>query len=250
MPGEILPADLPSCLQHTKVPIASQQPQPTPHPMLSRTFPGVWWTCLGRSCPLTCPATCAPRWRPRYQSSCGPRSWRPWSTARYGPCRTSACTRRRCISQVGASETRGRGSAAATPATSVEPVGLWHLQRLFGIFSPAHLRPLPRPALTRTSLPIPPTGALLLGDSFNMRHPLTGGGMTVALSDCKLLCDLLQPLPRSVGTLAGSVGVLTWASEDRLGCSGLSGAFLLCCKAPAVWHLRICSRQRLVPCRD
>lgn len=43
--------------------------------------------------------------------------------------------------------------------------------------------------------PLHPPGALLLGDSFNMRHPLTGGGMTVALSDTKLLCDMLQPLP-------------------------------------------------------
>jgi 2-polyprenyl-6-methoxyphenol hydroxylase-like FAD-dependent oxidoreductase len=41
----------------------------------------------------------------------------------------------------------------------------------------------------------PPTGALLLGDAFNMRHPLTGGGMTVALSDTRLLCEMLQPLP-------------------------------------------------------
>ncbi len=41
-------------------------------------------------------------------------------------------------------------------------------------------------------------GALLLGDAFNMRHPLTGGGMTVALSDCNLLCDMLRPLPRCV----------------------------------------------------
>lgn len=38
-------------------------------------------------------------------------------------------------------------------------------------------------------------GALLLGDSFNMRHPLTGGGMTVALHDAKLLSGLLaKPL--------------------------------------------------------
>ena len=35
-------------------------------------------------------------------------------------------------------------------------------------------------------------GALLLGDSYNMRHPLTGGGMTVALNDVALLCDMLQ----------------------------------------------------------
>ncbi|KAL8541673.1 hypothetical protein ACS0TY_002802 [Phlomoides rotata] len=43
--------------------------------------------------------------------------------------------------------------------------------------------------------PHPTPGALLLGDAFNMRHPLTGGGMTVALSDVLLLGDLLRPLP-------------------------------------------------------
>lgn len=46
-----------------------------------------------------------------------------------------------------------------------------------------------------TSAPLHQPGALLLGDSFNMRHPLTGGGMTVALSDTVLLCDMLRPLP-------------------------------------------------------
>ncbi|KAF0699306.1 Aste57867_10096 [Aphanomyces stellatus] len=33
---------------------------------------------------------------------------------------------------------------------------------------------------------------IMLGDSFNMRHPLTGGGMTVALKDVVLLNDLLK----------------------------------------------------------
>lgn len=42
--------------------------------------------------------------------------------------------------------------------------------------------------------PHPTPGALLLGDAFNMRHPLTGGGMTVALSDIALLSNLLKPL--------------------------------------------------------
>jgi squalene monooxygenase len=46
-----------------------------------------------------------------------------------------------------------------------------------------------------TTSPVHPPGALLLGDAFNMRHPLTGGGMTVALSDVRLLCDMLAPLP-------------------------------------------------------
>jgi len=34
-------------------------------------------------------------------------------------------------------------------------------------------------------------GAILIGDSWNMRHPLTGGGMTVALNDVVILRDLL-----------------------------------------------------------
>ena len=35
------------------------------------------------------------------------------------------------------------------------------------------------------------SGAVLIGDSLNMRHPLTGGGMTVALSDVRHLSDRL-----------------------------------------------------------
>ncbi|KAF8635148.1 hypothetical protein AX15_000526 [Amanita polypyramis BW_CC] len=35
-------------------------------------------------------------------------------------------------------------------------------------------------------------GVILIGDSWNMRHPLTGGGMTVALHDVVLLRDLLS----------------------------------------------------------
>lgn len=42
--------------------------------------------------------------------------------------------------------------------------------------------------------PYPTKGALLMGDAFNMRHPLTGGGMTVALSDIVVLQNLLRPL--------------------------------------------------------
>lgn len=36
-------------------------------------------------------------------------------------------------------------------------------------------------------------GFILLGDSLNMRHPLTGGGMTVGLNDAVLLAKLLNP---------------------------------------------------------
>lgn len=42
--------------------------------------------------------------------------------------------------------------------------------------------------------PIRKEGAILLGDSLNMRHPITGGGMTVAFTDVKFLSDLLSEL--------------------------------------------------------
>ncbi|MES2621049.1 MAG: FAD-dependent monooxygenase [Bacteroidota bacterium] len=40
-------------------------------------------------------------------------------------------------------------------------------------------------------------GAVLIGDSLNMRHPLTGGGMTAALTDIKLLGDLVKAVDKS-----------------------------------------------------
>ncbi|KAF5379447.1 hypothetical protein D9615_006574 [Tricholomella constricta] len=47
-------------------------------------------------------------------------------------------------------------------------------------------------------------GVILLGDSWNMRHPLTGGGMTVALNDVVML-----------RTLLGEVSNLTDADEMK-----------------------------------
>ncbi|WQF80196.1 Putative FAD dependent oxidoreductase, squalene epoxidase, FAD/NAD(P)-binding domain superfamily [Colletotrichum destructivum] len=48
-------------------------------------------------------------------------------------------------------------------------------------------------------------GMLLLGDALNMRHPLTGGGMTVAFNDCVILSDLLHP--SRVSDLADPVAI-------------------------------------------
>ena len=44
-------------------------------------------------------------------------------------------------------------------------------------------------------VPVPKQGILLLGDAMNMRHPLTGAGMTVALNDTLLWRDLLRGVP-------------------------------------------------------
>ncbi|WOK95590.1 squalene monooxygenase-like [Canna indica] len=86
--------------------------------------------------------------------------------------------------------------------------------------------------------PHPTPGALLMGDAFNMRHPLTGGGMTVALSDIVVLNNLLKPLRNlhdasslckylesfytlrkpvasTINTLAGALYKVFSASPDR-----------------------------------
>lgn len=70
---------------------------------------------------------------------------------------------------------------------------------------PEQVRPCFAAALTDNKIPrsmpnswLPPSqqqvpGMVLLGDAMNMRHPLTGGGMTVALNDVVLLSTLLSP---------------------------------------------------------
>lgn len=43
--------------------------------------------------------------------------------------------------------------------------------------------------------PVNKPGVLLLGDAYNMRHPLTGGGMSVVLNDVRIWRDLLKNIP-------------------------------------------------------
>nr|XP_061805033.1 squalene monooxygenase [Nerophis lumbriciformis] len=43
--------------------------------------------------------------------------------------------------------------------------------------------------------PVNKSGVLLLGDAYNMRHPLTGGGMSVALNDVIIWRSLLRNIP-------------------------------------------------------
>ncbi len=53
------------------------------------------------------------------------------------------------------------------------------------------LRSMPNSWLPPSTQQIP--GMVLLGDAMNMRHPLTGGGMTVAFNDVLMLRGLLSP---------------------------------------------------------
>ena len=62
------------------------------------------------------------------------------------------------------------------------------------------LRSMPSSFLPAAPYEIP--GVLILGDAFNMRHPLTGGGMSVALNDVVLWRDLLKIIPNLSDTKA------------------------------------------------
>ncbi|OBT95162.1 Squalene epoxidase [Pseudogymnoascus verrucosus] len=53
------------------------------------------------------------------------------------------------------------------------------------------LRSMPNSWLPPTQQQTP--GIVVLGDAMNMRHPLTGGGMSVALTDVVILSELLHP---------------------------------------------------------
>lgn len=50
------------------------------------------------------------------------------------------------------------------------------------------------PNMMVSANPVRKSGAIILGDALNMRHPLTGGGMTVALTDVQLLGNLLDEI--------------------------------------------------------
>lgn len=52
-------------------------------------------------------------------------------------------------------------------------------------------RSMPNSFLPPSGQKVP--GLLILGDALNMRHPLTGGGMTVAFNDVLLISKLLAP---------------------------------------------------------
>ena len=53
-------------------------------------------------------------------------------------------------------------------------------------------------------------GVVLVGDAWNMRHPLTGGGMTVAFHDAELLSRLVVALPDLTDWDAVSAALHRW----------------------------------------
>ncbi|KAF8989856.1 squalene epoxidase [Cyathus striatus] len=91
-------------------------------------------------------------------------------------------------------------------------------------FAKDRLRRMPNtflPPIDQSKTPSKP-GVILLGDAWNMRHPLTGGGMTVCLSDVVLLREMLGQ--KGLGEwfwkrkgLAATVNILSVALYDLFG---------------------------------
>ncbi|KAJ5182584.1 squalene monooxygenase [Penicillium capsulatum] len=71
------------------------------------------------------------------------------------------------------------------------------------------LRSMPNSFLPASTNKTP--GLMILGDALNMRHPLTGGGMTVALNDVCSIRELLSP--ESVPNLGDTALVLKQLSK-------------------------------------
>ncbi|KAF2821496.1 squalene monooxygenase [Ophiobolus disseminans] len=128
------------------------------------------------------------------------------------------------IYQIGTHETRILIDVPeGLPSASVKNGGVKN--HLLNVALP-NLPPQTQPAFRRAiedgklrSMPnsfLPPTtqktaGLIMLGDAMNMRHPLTGGGMTVAFNDVVTLSTLLSP--QNVPSLEDTSAVLSAMSN-------------------------------------
>ena len=89
------------------------------------------------------------------------------------------------------------GSLPATPAATKSDLLLRVAPQLPDGMRPSFLRAVSDgrwSSMPNQSLPCRPkpiSGVLMMGDAVNMRHPLTGGGMTVAIKDCDTFVRLL-----------------------------------------------------------
>jgi squalene monooxygenase len=93
------------------------------------------------------------------------------------------------------------------------------------------LRSMPNSFLPPTTQKTP--GLIMLGDAMNMRHPLTGGGMTVAFNDVVTLSTLLSP--QNIPNLEDTSAVLSAMSNFHW--SRKSGSSVINILAMALYSL-------------
>lgn len=108
------------------------------------------------------------------------------------------------VYQIGSNETRILCDVALPIPSNGNGDLKNHLIRKLLPNLPASLKPSVEKALEKSKIRTMPAqflpaglnythGLVMVGDALNMRHPLTGGGMTVAFKDALLLTDLLHP---------------------------------------------------------
>ncbi|KAI5300877.1 Squalene epoxidase, partial [Ascosphaera pollenicola] len=80
-----------------------------------------------------------------------------------------------------------------------------------------HLRSMPNSFLPASTNRTP--GLTFVGDSLNMRHPLTGGGMTCAFNDVLMVSELLSPsnVPHfeDTGKVQQQMQKFHWARKEK-----------------------------------
>lgn len=133
--------------------------------------------------------------------------------------------------QIGTHETRALIDVPEKiPAASPEKGGVrGYIRDVVIPTLPEAVRPSMEAALADGKIPksmpnswLPPTpqtanpGVLVLGDAMNMRHPLTGGGMTVAFNDVVILADVLGQVSDLGDTAAvrGAMKAFHWRRKS------------------------------------
>ena len=101
------------------------------------------------------------------------------------------------------------------------------------------LRSMPNSFLPPATQKTP--GLIMLGDAMNMRHPLTGGGMTVAFNDVVTLSTLLSP--ENVPNLEDTSAVL--AAMSKFHWSRKSGSSVINILAMALYSLFAANNPKL-----
>jgi len=106
------------------------------------------------------------------------------------------------------------------------------------------LRSMPNSFLPPTTQTTP--GLIFLGDAMNMRHPLTGGGMTVAFNDVVTLSNLLAP--SNVPNLEDTSAVL--AAMGQFHWQRKSGSSVINILAMALYSLFAANNRNLTALKN
>lgn len=163
------------------------------------------------------------------------------------------------IYQISSTETRVLVDVAGAMPSAADGGLAAHLRdksapQLPALFRPAFLEAVARgdvksmPNRTMPASNVHRHGALLLGDALNMRHPLTGGGMTVALKVWRLEGLLFCMYKRGGGCRMIFVFCFLFGVGFRQACFAAGAAFVAAVCVVAPFFCVVCSVYRVWLC--